>query len=184
MKFLKTVLLIFLPLFAFSQNTAYKLNTSGGIAYFIEDSTDIRFINDFHAISTGTNGVAVGDIAIYRITESDTVYSIIKSGGNQSLTCKKMVPAGYTLYVQEWHSSEGGDKEVRYRLRSTDKNGVLIPDVYLFKDGIYLKKTSSPLMTALVKVPSLSKIKVSAWGVAALADGTASVRGVLVKNLE
>ena len=57
-------------------------------------ATDIKFINVLHAESVGTNGVAVGDITIYKKGAASTVYTLLAVGGNMHLTSSRMVPAG------------------------------------------------------------------------------------------
>lgn len=145
-------------------------------------ATDIRFVNDFYSRSVGSSGVAAGEIIIHKVSTPATVYSLIGAGGNQSMVCQKMVPMGHTFYVKGWHCSEGNDKRVRFRLRSTDKHGVLTEGIFLFKDVIYVRKTSSPMMLSPISVPALSIIKVSGWADQDNSEGTASVVGTLVQD--
>ncbi len=155
------------------------MNGTSGVN--INPST-VRFVNDFYAINVGSNGVAVGDVKLYLSGTVTTVYSIIKSGGNQSMVCQKMVPNNHTLYLTNWYVSEGDDKELRFRIRSTDKNGIIVPGIFLFKDVTYVKKTSSPTMIVQAVIPELSIVKITGWAVVASSDGTATAHGILVAD--
>ena len=107
---------------------------------------------------------------------------MIHIGGNKSLVPHRMVPTGKTLILKSWHASEGQQKRVAFRLRSTDMNGVLRPGVFCFKDSAYLRGGASGNLTLNIPVPALSIVKVSAW--ASESDGYASCAwwGILVDD--
>ena len=152
------------------------------VAYSI---TDIRFVNDFYALTVGSNGVAEGNIAIYKKTSdiATTLYQMIALGGNKSMVPHRMVPAGKTLYLQSWHCEEAQNKRCAFRIRSTDMNGVLIPGVFCFKDVAYLNQSASGERSLHgIPVPALSIVKVSHWDDVALAEGSCGWWGVLLDN--
>jgi hypothetical protein len=142
----------------------------------------MRFINDFHVVTTGSGGVAAGYIKIYKTGTAGLVYNMIALGGNQSLVPVKMVPYGHTLYMQGYHATEAQGKRVAFRLRSTDDNEVLTPGTFLFKDTTYLKQAASPEMTVLSVHPALSIIKVTGWAVVGGGEGSCHWWGVLVDD--
>lgn len=141
---------------------------------------DIMFVNDFYSIQGGSNNEAAAVIKLHKKSAATTIYSMIDVGGNQSLVCKKMVPAGKTLYLHDWHATSI-KQDMSIRLRSTDKHGVLIAGVYLFKDVAYMKE-SALRMCKRVKVPALSIVKVSAWGGTTGGSASASVEGYMVDD--
>ncbi len=144
-------------------------------------ATDIRFINDMHTVSKGSNGVAEGHIKIYKTGSVGLVYNMIAEGGNQSLVPHRMVPAGYKLVLKRWSCSEAQGKRVAFRIRSTDQHGVLYEGVFCFKDTQYLNRTTSGDIKLYDTIPALSIIKVSAWSTAAGGEGSCSWAGELVE---
>lgn len=147
-------------------------------------ATDIRFVNDFYALTVGSNGVAEGNITIIKkggaiLTD---LYNLIALGGNQSLVPHRMVPLGHTLYLQGWHAEEAQGKRSAFRIRSTDKNGVITPGVFLFKDTVYLNQSVSGDRQLHTTVPELSIVKVSHWDDVAAAEGTCGWWGILRKD--
>lgn len=148
-------------------------------------ATDIRFVQDMYALTVGSNGVAEGNIAIYKKGGSiaNDLYNLIAMGGNKSLVPHKMVPANKTLYLEGWHCNEAQDKRAAFRIRSTDMYGVLLSGVFCFKDVAYLKGTGSgyrPLYST--PVPALSIVKVSHWDDAVGSEGSCGWWGKLVDN--
>lgn len=152
------------------------------------DATDIKFINDMHATAVDSNGVAVGDITIYKKGDATAIYDMVAIGGNMSLTINKMVPSGKTLHLQQWQCSSTAGKPIFIRIRSTDHHGVLYnggSPVFHFKDtasvqdSVYVRDFKPPR-----EIPSKSIIKVSAWGTTGNpgANIAASYEGVLVDN--
>jgi len=142
----------------------------------------MRFVQYVHTTSVGSNGVAEGNIKVYKTGSPSTVYNMIQEGGNMSMTTNRMIPAGKTLYLQSWDCSEAGGKRLTYRIRSTDSEGVIFPRVFLFKDVSYLNKNASPEYVLKSEHPEFSIVKVSAWGIQAGAEGHASWWGLLIDN--
>jgi len=159
--------------------------TLNGTTPVTTTATDMRFVNDIYALTVGSNGVAEGNIAVYKTggAIATDLYQIIGAGGNKSLVPHRMVPAGKTLYLQGWHCEEAQAKRAAFRIRSTDMNGVLIPGVFCFKDVAYLNgNVSGERSLHGIPVPSLSIVKVSHWDDAALAEGSCGWWGVLLDN--
>jgi len=148
-------------------------------------ATDIRFINDMYVLTVGSNGVAEGNITVYKQGGSigNDLYNLIALGGNKSLVPHRMVPFGKTLYLQSWHATEAQGKRSAFRIRSTDMYGVLIPGVFCFKDVAYVNKAATgDLPLHGTPVPALSIIKVSHWDDAAGAEGSCGWWGYLVDD--
>jgi hypothetical protein len=143
-------------------------------------ATDIRFVNDFHAIAVGSNGVAEGDITVHQFGTPATEYSIIILGGNQAMVPRRMVPAGKKLYVDHWNAAEAGVKQITFRIRSTDKYGVLIPGVFCFKGVVYLNNSASGDMEIDAVVPAFSIMKITGWASAAGGEASCNWIGHLV----
>lgn len=147
-------------------------------------ATDIRFVNAIHAIDVGSNGVADGDITIYQFGAPATVYNTIIAGGNMSVTISRMIPAGHSFYLTGWNgTSTTQNKQVTLRIRSTSRNGVLEPGVYLFIDSATLEvNTYSRVFACPVKIPGLAIIKVSAWALQVGTNVSASFDGYLIED--
>ena len=144
-------------------------------------ATDIRFINDMHALTVGSNGVSMGNIGVYvkGSTIPLTLTQMIGIGGNKSLVPHRMVPLGKKLIIKSWRASEAQGKRCIFRIRSTDMDGVIIPGVFTFKDTIYLNNTISPDVSMNQIVPALSVVKVTYWADAIAAEGSCSWWGEL-----
>jgi hypothetical protein len=133
-------------------------------------ATDIAFVNHMFSTSVGSgsiNRVAAGDITIFKKAAPNTVYNIIKAGGNKDLTCAIRIPANVTYFINEWHCSVAGNKPTAVRLRSTDWNGVLYngdDSVFIFKDTAYLAEGNFDRdLDPPIPVPGGSTIKASGW---------------------
>ena len=142
-------------------------------------ATDIRFVQEIHTL---TGSVAAGHIKIYKKGTAGLVYNMIALGGNQSIVPNRMVPFGKYLILNHWHAEEAQGKRCVIRIRSTDKHGVLLPGIFIFKDSMYLKQTASGEVTLNNKIPALSIIKVTAWADQAGAEVGASWSGTLVDD--
>jgi len=133
------------------------------------DAEDIAFVNHMFTTSRGSNGVAVGDIDIYKFGDDTTVYNRILSGGNKDLTVAIRVPLNTTYYLNEWHCAVTGNKPTAVRLRSTDWSGVLYngnDSIFIFKDTAFIGEGNfDRTLDPPIKIPGGSTIKVSAWPV-------------------
>ncbi|MCP3961307.1 MAG: hypothetical protein GY719_25960 [bacterium] len=145
-------------------------------------ATDIRFVNDFFALTVGSGGVAADHIKIYKTGTVGLVYNMIHQGGNKSLVSHRMVPAGHTLVLLWWHAAEAQGKRVAVRIRSTDLDGVRHAGVFLFKDTVYINKAAPGQMDLYTLLPALSIVKVSGWPDAADAEISASWTGILIED--
>ncbi len=148
-------------------------------------ATDIRFVNDMYSTEVGSNGVAEGNISIYKKGGSiaNDLYQLIARGGNKSLVPHRMVPLGKTLYLQGWHTEISSNDRCAVRIRSTDMYGVIIPDVFCFKGVAYISKIASgPLNLHSTPVPALSIIKVSHWDDQGGSEGSVDWWGVLIDD--
>ena len=147
------------------------------------DSTILmRHINDVHALTVGSNGVAEGNIKVYLTGTNTTVYSMIALGGNQSMLTNYMIPRAKTLYLQSWDCTEANDKRITMRIRATTNEGLLLTGVFLFKDVAYVKKSSTGELTVLAVIPAFAIVKVSGWGIQAGAETSAGWWGYLVND--
>lgn len=146
-------------------------------------ATNIRFVQHIHALTVGSNGVAVGTISIYKFGSASTIYSVISAGGNMALTCSRMVPAGKTLYITEWNASQGKNQTVAIRLRATSDGTTVLPGVFLFKDTRVLQTApSSGTLNPPLMIPALAVVKVSLWASSNGAHVGASIIGLLIDN--
>jgi hypothetical protein len=145
-------------------------------------ATDIRFINDLYSLTVGSNGVAEGNIRVYKTGADTLVYNMIHIGGNKSLVPHRMVPLGKALIIKSWHAEEAQGRRVAVRVRSTDMNGTLIPGVFCFKGTTYLKQTTSGEISSNTKIPALSIVKISGWAAQAGAEVGCCWWGTLVDD--
>jgi len=146
---------------------------------------DIIFVNDFHTMTVGTNGVAEGSIAIYKkgSTIPLSLYNMIEKGGNKSLVPHRMTPIGHTLFLVSWSAEETKDKRAWFRLRATCHEGHPTPGVFNFIDTVPLSKMSSGQRDLIFyPIPEMQTVKVSQWGDQLAAEGGCSIIGVLVDN--
>lgn len=142
-----------------------------------------RFINDMYSISpVGSNGVAEGNITIYKTGDPTAIYNMIMAGGNKSIVPHRMVPTGFKLHLKGWHAGETKAKRVNMRIRSTDMYGELQVGVFCFKDVAYINNSNTGPLVVLATVPALSIVKVSGWPDIAGAETSAGWWGVLVAD--
>jgi hypothetical protein len=147
---------------------------------------NIRFVQEIHALTVGTNGVAAGTITISQFGAPATVYSQIPPGFNRSTNTARMVPSGKVLIIRSWSCSGGasaGGKTADIRLRTTSHHGSLIARVFqgqdnftVFNTGIF--KTFEPPIV----VPAFGIVKCTSYATVAGADVQASWFGILVST--
>ncbi len=176
---IRTVKIHFINSTGVEQNETITMNGTSGVN---TTATDIIFINDMYAVTKGSNEVAAGNVKIYKTGTVGLVYNMIALGGNKSLVTNRMVPAGHTLYLRNWHCEEAQGKRVTFRIRSTDMYGELLLGVFCFKDVAYLNKTTSGPLDIFCAIPEYSIIKISGWGDVADAEGSCGWAGILVDN--
>jgi hypothetical protein len=149
-------------------------------------ATDIKFVQDIHATTVGSGGVAAGVITLHLTGTPATVFDVIDIGGNMSLTMTKMVPAGFNFYLSNWTASVAGNKPTFVRLRSTDHHGTLYDGgspVFIFKDTAVLE--TAPFgrewpREERILMPEKSIIKATVWTTQAGGDVAVSLVGELI----
>lgn len=160
--------------------------TMNGVTPVNTVATNIRFINDIHALTAGTNSAAVGTITIFPVGVPATVYTQIQPGQTRHLNTARMVPAGKFCLI-EWFtmapaSSGGGD----LRIRATEHHGVLIlptpprgifnseDNIGVFQSGVF------HVYPTPIPIPALSIIKCSAFNTSGTPNIQASWGGKIV----
>ena len=119
-------------------------------------------INDFHSITVGSVGVAVGNIII-RASGGGTTYNKITADGNRSLQCHYTIPNNKVGYLTSWSGGSSGNKPIRLILRATahGPERVLIPGVYHFQSILISNNGTIPFNNIIMKFPAKCDIKVS-----------------------
>ena len=176
-----TVTIVYLDAAGAEQSEVVTMN---GTTEVDTVAINIRFIQEMHVTTVGSNGVAEGHIRIFKISDDTLVYCMIAAGGNMSMVSNKMVPAGKTLHLRYWSGAEGNNKRLTIRLRADCDNEVppvRQAGVFLFKSVMYLNQSTLPMPLAYT-IPALSIVKASAW--AAAINGEVSVHwwGILVDD--
>jgi hypothetical protein len=137
--------------------------TMNGLTGVDTVATDIIFIQDMHSYTVGSNGVCEGNVRIYKKGSPELVYNMIATGGNKSLVPHRMVPRGKHLLLMGWHGGEVNSKNCVIRIRSTDRDGDLLPGVFCFKGSAYVNKNTTGPVPLHAKCPAFSIVKASAW---------------------
>jgi hypothetical protein len=141
-----------------------------GTAAVTMEADDVQFINRMYALDVGTGLVAAGNIDAKNAT---AVTARIGVAGNFALSSMRMVPTGFSLYINGWHASAvsaGGGKSATMRLRASYHEDEVTAGTYLFKDTVIVKETSSgwiPISPPL-HVPAGATIKISTWTTGAM----------------
>ncbi len=157
--------------------------TMNGQAAVTMVADDVQFINQIHATAVGSGTLSAGNIDA---KNGGTVVSRIGVSGNFSLSTMRQVPMDKRLYITGWHASAvsgAGGKSATVRLRSSSNDPDLMVGVYLFKDVVIVKETSTGwlLFDPPLLVPSGATVKVSVWTTGAM-DVNAHWRGWLEPN--
>lgn len=172
------ILLHYLDAAGMPQDLLVNLNGTNTVYTTV---SNITFVNELHTTAVGTNGVAVGDIRVHKIEDTNTVYNLIKAGGNMSLSCIRKIPANKKYYISNFTASAAGNKPSAIRLRSTDHHGVLydgVLPVYIFKDSMFLgEATASRDYNPPIVISGGTIIKVSVWATQAGSNIAASFNG-------
>jgi len=151
-------------------------------------ATDIKFVQDIHAVTVGSSGVAVWNITIYQTGDDTIVYDMIEAWGNMSLTISKMVPANKTFFLTRWTASATwAGKPIFLRIRSTDHHKVLYNwgnPTFIFKDTVTLEWWGTFVREwdtdERIQIPAKSIIKISAWAVQSWANVAGSFEWELI----
>ena len=158
--------------------------TMNGLTGVDTAAVDMRFIQDFYALTVGTDGVAAGNITLIKKggAIATDLYNLIGIGGNKSLIPHRMVPIAKKLILKGWGATEAQGSRCAFRLRSTDMYGVLIPGVFCFKDVLYLNQDTQYRDGLNILVPALSIVKVSYWADQVAAEGSTTWWGELIDD--
>lgn len=120
-----------------------------------------KFIYGMEAASGGSSETSVGNV-ILRIAGGGAAQEQISAGENSSLSCRFIVPSGYTAYVSDWQISSIGGQTMDVKLRATvnpfDRSLALR---YAVQDTGFISTNSLNSPIPWLKFPALSKIKVS-----------------------
>ena len=96
-------------------------------------ATNIRFVNDLHALTVGSGESAAGTITCYNLGAATTIYNQISAGSNRDVTCSKMVPAGKNFFLTGWSCSGTAAKPLSVRLRATAHFGQIISGCFFLR---------------------------------------------------
>lgn len=168
-----------------SGNDQTETITMNGVTPVLTVATNIRFVNELHTQTVGSNNFAVGTITITPVATPGTVYNQIDPNNNIDLSSQFMVPSG-KVFIMESLAAEGGasagGKSADIRLCSTDDDGQLLAtNIFVAKDSIltfnsgFQKTFPVPLI-----IPALSIIKFIAYDTSGGADVNGNYKGILV----
>src|SRR3990167_7102993 len=169
-------------------NEQYETLNMNGTAFVRTVGTNIRFVNALHASQVGSGTVSSGDVSICANGTIATVYNMIASNENMSLSTQRMIPYGKTFYLHEWTAScidptTNKTTITKIRLRATTAHGTRFEGVFLFSDTANLANSSyNKHFNIPKKISQLSVIKVTAWAIAAGAYAAASYSGHIEYN--
>ncbi len=160
--------------------------TLNGVTPVLTVATNIRFVQEMHVTSAGSNLLAVGTITISTAGVPATVYTQIQPQTNQSLSTARMVPASKVLLIEQWNASAGNATKVEaadLRLRATSHHGVLLPRLFQFLDNFQSFNTASqrPYIHPLV-IPAFAIVKCTAYATVAGSNVQASWEGILINT--
>ena len=143
--------------------------------------SNITFVNELHTTVVGANGVAVGDIHVHKLGDTNTVYNLVQAGGNMSLSCIRKIPINKKYFISNFTASAAGNKPSAIRLRSTDHHGILYDGtspIYIFKDTMFLgEATASRDYNPPIVISGGTIIKVSSWAAQVGSNVAASFNG-------
>lgn len=163
-----------------------EIVTMNGVTPVLTVATNIRFVQEIHTVTAGSNLLAVGTITISTAAVPATVYTQIGPGTNQSLNTARMVPAGMVLLITAFNCSGGaaaGGKSADIRLRSTSHGRLSTPRLFHFLDNaLIFNSTASKTYEKPLVIPSLAIVKCTSYASAGGADVQASWEGFLINN--
>lgn len=149
-------------------------------------ATNIRFVQEIHAITTGSNLLAVGTITIASSTTPANIYTQIQPGTNQSLNTSRMVPNGKILLITQFNASGGaasGGRSADIRLRITSHHGTLTPRLFHFVDDVLVFNSGTHrIYDYPIILPSFGIVKCTSYTSVAGADVQASWQGILINT--
>lgn len=149
-------------------------------------ATNIRFVQEIHPRTAGSNLLAVGTITIFSTATPANIYNQIQPGTNQSLNTARMVPAGKTLIITGYYASAGNAtkvESVELRLRATSHGGQFLSRLFHFIDNfLSFNSTTDRNYTQPIVVPSLAIVKVTSYASVAGSNVQATWEGILVPS--
>lgn len=168
-----------------SGNEKEELITMNGVTPVLTVATNIRFVQEMHVITAGSNLLAVGTITISAAGAPATVYTQIQPQTNQSLNTARMVPAGKLLIIEYFNASGGaaaGGKSADIRLRATSHGALLTPRLFHFIDNFlaFNSGTAREYEKTPIFVPAFGIVKCTAYATSGGADVQASWGGKLI----
>lgn len=152
--------------------------TMNGVAAVNTIATNIRFINDMHAVTAGTTKAAVGTITIFPVGTPATVYTQISVGQTRHLNTSRMVPFGKTCLIDWFKVSPATAGNGDIRIRSTSHHGnplTVTPPITLFiteDNSSIFQSASYTSYPTPIPIPALAIIKCTAFNV----SGTPNVQ--------
>lgn len=121
------------------------------------------FIYYMEATSGGANAVSAGNILL-RIAGGGATHEQISAGGNKSLSCRFMVPAGMHAHMSSWAITAIGNATQDVRLRGTVLTRErTLNSRYIFQDNSFVQNTASSgeIVIPWLTFPPLCRIKIS-----------------------
>jgi len=144
----------------------------------VSTTNSYLYINFFYVATVGSGGANAGEITA---KVSTTLYDLIATGYNNSVTAHYCVPAGYTAYLVEGSISAGqasGSSSVTGFLKQHGPDGILrIAAVTTLNNGFANYNFQFPIV-----VPEKNCIGATAIGAAANNSVSAYFNIVLIKN--
>lgn len=170
----QTILIHYLDHNYNAQSTTVTLN---GITPVTTGPTDILRVNDMHAMTVGSGGVAAGAISLQAVGGAVT-YGYLSAGENRARHPIFTVPADKVGYIIQWQGSSGSAAGTHYaniNLRATTHDGVLLPGVFIQQDGIAGQNMAVEVhFDVPVVLPAKTDIKLSAVSDSGTANATAT----------
>lgn len=167
-----------------SGNPLEETVTTNGTTPVLTIATNIRFIQDIHVITAGSNLLTVGTITIASSITPTNIYNQIQPGTNQSLNTSRMVPNGKILLITQFNASGGaasGGRSADIRLRTTSHHGILTPRLFHFVDNFFaFNSGTSRRYDYPIIVPAFGIIKCTSYTSLTGADVQASWQGILI----
>lgn len=162
-----------------------EILTLNGVGAVNTVATDIRFVNDFYALTVGGLTGAAGTITLFLTGTPATVYTQINVGHYKHSNTARMVPNGKVLLIESFAVSGGaaiGGKSAQINLRSTSHHGLLLPvspnavwhknaSVFVFNSAQFI------VFETPILIPSLAAVKCTSFATGAGADIAANWYG-------
>lgn len=150
--------------------------------------SDLFRINGFRVVAAGSGAVAAGNLSL-RETDDSPVYSYITAGFTRARNSAYTVPAGKTLYVNEWNAgaATGNDSKVQtarlfLKFNREPDTGFVTQSIFytgmelLVSNGVAVVQCQLP-----GAFPAQTDIKVSALGLTGFNGPiTSFLRGYLI----